>query len=97
MIIQDIKQASHDTCICVCWNALVSFQRTICGPVKDKKERRIWRSYVLYSLYENMNIIFLIKLGRLKWEGHVQMDKQRPAKIIINAKPEEKRKKEGLN
>jgi hypothetical protein len=37
--------------------------------------------------------ITFIKVGRLKWAGHVRMDQQRPAKRIFNAKPNDKKKK----
>jgi hypothetical protein len=40
-----------------------------------------------------MDIITFIKFGRLKWAGHFfRIDKQRPAKIILNAKPEGRKK-----
>jgi hypothetical protein len=44
--------------------------------------------------YEDMDIITFIKVDRLKWAGHaVRMDQQRPAKVILNAKPEGRRKR----
>jgi hypothetical protein len=53
--------------------------RSIYGPVKDNNEWRIRYSYELYALYEYMNIITFIKVGRLKWAGHVvRMDQKRP-------------------
>jgi hypothetical protein len=48
----------------------------------------------LYAFYEDMGIITFIKVGRLKWAGHVVlMNQQRPAKRILNAKPEGRRKR----
>jgi hypothetical protein len=39
-----------------------------------------------------MDIITFIKVGRLKWAGHVvPMDQQQPVKIILNAEPEGRR------
>jgi hypothetical protein len=40
-----------------------------------------------------MDIITFIEVDRLKWTDHVvRMDQQRPAKRILNAKPEGRRK-----
>jgi hypothetical protein len=41
-----------------------------------------------------MDIIAFIKVGRLKWAGHViRMDQQQPAKTILNAKLEGTRRR----
>jgi hypothetical protein len=41
-----------------------------------------------------MDIITFIKVGRLRWVGHVvRMDQQRPAKRILNAKLEDTRRR----
>jgi hypothetical protein len=41
-----------------------------------------------------MNIITFVKVGRLKWANHVvRMDEQQPAKIILNAKLEDTRRR----
>jgi hypothetical protein len=41
-----------------------------------------------------MDITIFINVDRLKWAGHVvRRDQQRPAKIILNAKPEGRRKR----
>jgi hypothetical protein len=41
-----------------------------------------------------VDIITFIKVGRLKWAGHVvQTDQQRPAKRILNAKLESTRRR----
>jgi hypothetical protein len=46
----------------------------------------------LYALYEDLDIIIFIKVGRLKWFVRVvRMDWQRPARIIFNAKREGRR------
>jgi hypothetical protein len=71
-----------------------TFFRSKYGPVRDGNERRIRYNYELYALYEDMDIITFIEVGRLKWAGHVpRMDQQRPAKRILNAKPEDRRKR----
>jgi hypothetical protein len=82
-------------------NALAIFEgkvlRSIYGPIKDSSEWTIRYSYELYALCEDMDIITLTKVGRLKWAGHVaRMDQQRLAKRILNAKPKAE-KQEGLN
>jgi hypothetical protein len=39
-----------------------------------------------------MDILITIKVGRLKWAGHVvRKYQQQPAKIILNAEPEGRR------
>jgi hypothetical protein len=46
-------------------------------------------------LYENVDIITFIKVGRLKWTSHVfGIDQQRPAERIMNAKPVDRRNRE---
>jgi hypothetical protein len=40
--------------------------RSIYGPIKDNSEWRIWYNYELYVLYEGMDIITFIKVGRFK-------------------------------
>jgi hypothetical protein len=63
--------------------------RAIYGAIKDNDEWRIRYNSELYALYKNMDIITFIKVGRLKWAGHVvRMDQRRPAKRILNAKLE---------
>jgi hypothetical protein len=63
------------------------FLKSTYGPVTDNNEWRI--RCELYALDQGMDVITFIKTGRLKWAGHVvRMDQQRPAKRIINFKPE---------
>jgi hypothetical protein len=48
----------------------------------------------IIDFYENVGIITFINVVRLKWAGHVVlMDQQRPAKRILNAKTEGRRKR----
>jgi hypothetical protein len=73
---------------------LLSLREKIWGPYIAHNNNE-W-SYELYALYEDMNIITFIKVGRSKLAGHiVRLDQQRPAKRILNAKPEVK--EESLN
>jgi hypothetical protein len=39
--------------------------RSVYGPIRDDSEPRIRYNYELYALYEDMDIITFIKLGRL--------------------------------
>ena len=52
--------------------------RSILGAVKLNDTRRRRNSSELMNLYEDVNIISLIRLSRLKWIGHEnRMDKER--------------------
>jgi hypothetical protein len=60
---------------------LAVFERKILiaiyGPIKDNDEWRIRYNFELYALYKDMDIITFIKVGRLKWAGHIiRMDQQ---------------------
>jgi hypothetical protein len=45
--------------------------RAIYGPIKDNDEWRIRYNSELCAVYKDMDIITFIKVGRLKWAGHV--------------------------
>jgi hypothetical protein len=66
--------------------------RSVYGPIGDNTELRTRYNCELCTLYEGMNNITFIKVGRLKWARCVRMDEQRPAKRIFKAKPECRRK-----
>jgi hypothetical protein len=58
--------------------------RTIYGPTKEGDEWRIQNNKHLYDLYKDEHIVTFIKLGRLRWTGHViRMEEDRPAKRIL--------------
>jgi hypothetical protein len=59
------------------------------GPVK---ENGIWRSrynHELYKLYNEPDIVKVIKVGRLRWLGHLfRMQEQNPCRTLTLHKPE---------
>jgi hypothetical protein len=62
--------------------------------VKDNNEWRIRYNYAFYALREDMDNMTFMAVGKLKGAGHiVRMDQQRPARTILNAKPEGRRKR----
>jgi hypothetical protein len=66
--------------------------RSVYGPIRHNNELRIGYRCELDALYEDINIITFIIVGRLKWAGRVRMDQQPSEKRILNAKPEGRRK-----
>jgi hypothetical protein len=55
----------------------------IYGPTKGD-EGRIRNNKELYDLYKHEDIVTFIKLGWLRWAGHViRMEEDRPAKRIL--------------
>jgi hypothetical protein len=63
--------------------------KRIYGPVK---ESGIWRSrynHELYKLYNEPDIVKVIKVGRLRWLGHLfRMQEQNPCRKLTPHKPE---------
>jgi hypothetical protein len=45
--------------------------RRIYGPTREKERWRIKYSHELYDLYKNPEIVKTVKLGRLRWLGHL--------------------------
>lgn len=58
--------------------------RRIIGPVRDEAGWRIRKNRELYDIYDEPDVVRFIKLGRLRWAGHVaRMDEQAiPRKVI---------------
>jgi hypothetical protein len=64
----------------------------IFGPKRDEVTRE-WRNYneELYDLYSSPNIVRVIQLRRISWEGHVAcMGEKRGVYGILVGKPEER-------
>jgi len=63
--------------------------RMIYGPVKDNG---MWRTrYIneLYTMYNELDIVKVIKIGRLRWLGHLfRMQKLNPCRKLTLFKPE---------
>jgi hypothetical protein len=63
--------------------------RRISGPIK---ENCIWRSRYnneLYKLYNEPNIVKVIRIGQLRWLGHLfEMQEQNPCRKLTLHKPE---------
>jgi hypothetical protein len=62
--------------------------RTIYGPTKEGDEQRIRNNKELYDLYKDEDTVTFIKLGRLRWAGHViTMEEDRPAQRTLVSNP----------
>jgi hypothetical protein len=61
----------------------------ICGPVKDNG---IWKTrYIhgLYTLYDELNIVQVIKIGRMRWlVQRFRMQVLDPCRMLTLFKPE---------
>lgn len=67
--------------------------RKIYGPVC---ENNVWRkryNFELYGLYKDANIVAKIKIGRLRWAGHIaRADPNNSIRTILDTKPEGQRR-----
>ena len=45
--------------------------RRICGPIHDKRRRRLRWNSEIYNLYKVLNIVDDIKITRIGWAGRV--------------------------
>lgn len=67
--------------------------RKIYGPVKENEEWRLRYNRELYELYNSPDIVTDIKVGRLRWAGHIQrMKANEMVRKIMESKPEGRRK-----
>ena len=68
--------------------------RKIFGPVCENGDWRIRTNREVYQLYQDVDIVTLIKTSRLRWAGHViRMDDERACKKIFEGKPEGRRRR----
>jgi hypothetical protein len=62
--------------------------RAIGGPIKEREEWHMRNNKELYDLYKEEDIITFIKLGWLRWAGHVIiMEEDRSVKRILISNP----------
>jgi hypothetical protein len=70
--------------------------RKIFGPVKMDNIWRIRYNHELKALYGEPDIVQFIKIGKLRWAGHVsRMDEERVPSRLLNAIPEGRRTQGG--
>jgi hypothetical protein len=62
--------------------------RRIYGPIRDGTNWRRRYNAELYGLYEDCSAVQSIKIGRLRWLGHVhRMNDNEPAKRVMSSNP----------
>lgn len=62
--------------------------RAIYGPTRVNNEWRIRYNQELYELFNEPDVIKFIKMGRLRWAGHVaRMEETRPAIRALQVDP----------
>lgn len=62
--------------------------RSIFGPVNVDNEWRARYNYELHELFGEPNITSFIKMGRLRWAGHViRLEDSRPAIRVLRYEP----------
>ena len=67
--------------------------RTIYGPVRDHNGWRRRYNRELYDIYAEPDVISSIKVGRLRWAGHViRMDDDNPIKRLTLSTPQGRRR-----
>ncbi|CAK1585329.1 unnamed protein product [Parnassius mnemosyne] len=86
-----------------CWvlskkdeNSLLVFERKILrrifGAVMENERWRTRYKHELYQMYDEPNVIKILKIGRLRWAGHVsRMDEARVPKRLLEGRPEGRR------
>ena len=68
--------------------------RRIFGPVNENDNWRIRTNKELHNLYQDIDLVTLIKTQRIKWLGHVnRMQNCRKPKRALEGKPGGKRKR----
>ena len=66
--------------------------RKIFGPVQENGVWRIRYNEEVYNIYNEPNIMKTIKIGRLRWAGHVErMSDESVPKKILHTKPQGRR------
>ncbi|PSN43613.1 hypothetical protein C0J52_16377 [Blattella germanica] len=56
--------------------------RKVYGPIKENGEWRLRCNREIYELYNSPDIVTDIKIGRLRWAGHIQRMKTSEMVII---------------
>jgi hypothetical protein len=75
-------------------NKLKIFERKIYGPISENGNWRSRDNGELYQLYEDSEIIKVIKAGRLRWLGHLyRANETDPCRKVTFTKIEGRRKK----
>ncbi|XP_073976459.1 uncharacterized protein [Rhodnius prolixus] len=73
-----------------CWERKVL--RTIYGPIADNGVLRCRRNIELKELYKDADLVTTIKIGRLRWLGHLErMDRWRGPRKAFEGHPGGKR------
>jgi hypothetical protein len=68
--------------------------RKICGPVNYRGNWKIRSNKELSDLYQDTDLVTVIKILRLRWLGHIcRMKEQRDPKKALEGKPGERRKR----
>jgi hypothetical protein len=63
--------------------------RRIYGPMKENSMWRARYNHEIYKLYNEPDIVRVIKVGLLRWLGHLfRMQKQNPCRNLTVHKPE---------
>lgn len=71
----------------------IKFLRNTCHPICVNAECRVKYNDEFYSLYTEPNMVEMIKIGRLRWLGHIAMMEDNVPCIKINfSQPECSRK-----
>jgi hypothetical protein len=67
--------------------------RRICGGIKVGEVWRRRSNEEVYSMYEHPDVVTIIKIGRLRWAGHlIRAEEAYPPRKIMLSKPEGKRR-----
>jgi hypothetical protein len=73
---------------------LITWERKIYGPTKEKEQWRIRTNSELMTNYKSQDVVTAIKIRRLEWLGHViGMNETRSVRKIFEQKLEGRRGK----
>ena len=67
--------------------------RAIFGPTDENGEWRIKYNNELYTLYKEGDVVKYIKINRLRWAGHIQLEEHSPPRRVLVAVVEGRRQK----
>jgi hypothetical protein len=75
-------------------NKFKIYERKIYGPINENGNWRNRYNHELYQLYQDSEIIKVIKAGRLRWLGHLhRANETDPCRKVTFTKTEGRRKK----